>query len=279
MENILLAIDATSMDRSALDFACYIGKLTESRITAVFLENLVANEKPVLVRMHGTRYLDWQVDEASPEVMEKRNLIEANLELFKKTCEKNGVKYDIHLDEGLPAAEMITESRFADLVIVDAATSFKKKFEGIPTNFVKDLLKDAECPVVIAPESFEKVDELIFTYDGSRSSVFAMKQFTYLFPQFAGKPVTVFHVNENEEWTGEEKKQLEGWLHNHYDSVKFELPTGDASYELLSYLFLKKNVFIVMGAYGRGVISRFFKHSHADMLLKTVTQPVFISHH
>ena len=33
-----------------------------------------------------------------------------------------------------------------------------------------------------------------------------------------------------------------------------------------------------MGAYGRNDLSQFFKISHADILIKTVTQPIFIAH-
>ena len=46
MQKILLAIDAVNINMPALDFACYIGRLTNSKITAVFLENLVADENP-----------------------------------------------------------------------------------------------------------------------------------------------------------------------------------------------------------------------------------------
>lgn len=279
MENILLALDATNIDMSALDFACYLGRLTRSKVTGVFLENLVADEKPVLAKMHGVRYLDWEIDESSPEMQEKRRCIEANIALFSEACEKRSVGYAIHRNDGVPAKEMITESRFADVIVTDAATSFKKVFEGSPTHFVKDLLKDAECPVIIAPERFDAIDEIVFTYDGSASSVFAMKQFTYLFPELEDKKVTVFHVNEEAVWSEDEKKQLTSWVKNHYSAVGFDSRGGDATYELLAYLFLKKNIFIVMGAYGRSAFSRYFKHSTADILLKTITQPIFIAHH
>jgi hypothetical protein len=45
MERILLAIDAVKINMPALDFACYLARLTNSKITEVFLENFVANEK------------------------------------------------------------------------------------------------------------------------------------------------------------------------------------------------------------------------------------------
>ena len=279
MENILLAIDATNLDMSALDFACYLGRLTHSKVTGIFLENLVENEKPVFKRMHGTTYVDWDIDENSPEMRDKRNKIDANILLFREACEKRSVNYRIHRDEGVPAAEMIGESRYADVIVTDAATSFRKVFEGSPTRFVKDLLKDAECPVIIAPESFDGIDSVVFAYDGSRSAAFAMKQFTYLFPEFDDKRVIVFHVDEKETWTADEKQNLTGWLQNHYSAIAFETAGGDAGYELLAYLFRKKNVFIVMGAYGRSAFSRFFKHSRADLLVKTITQPIFIAHY
>jgi nucleotide-binding universal stress UspA family protein len=279
MENIILAIDATNLDMSALDFACYLGRLTHSKITGVFLENLVNDEKMVLKRMHYLTYVDWEIDESSTEMQQKRSKIEANILLFKEACKKRSVNFSIHCEEGVPAAEMIAESRYADIIVTDAATSFKKVFEGVPTHFVKDLLKDAECPVIIAPERLDGIDSIVFAYDGSRSAAFAMKQFTYLFPEFDDKKVTVFHVKENSEWTAEEKQKLTGWLQNHYSAIGFETASGDAGYELLAYLFLKKNVFIVMGAYGRSAFSRFFKHSRADILVKTITQPIFITHY
>ena len=146
------------------------------------------------------------------------------------------------------------------------------------THFVKDVLKDAECPVVVAPEVFEPIQEVVFTYDGSASSVFAMKQFTYLFPELDEMKVTVLHIDEDRHWDDEEKKELGSWLQNHYSAIGFDSKTGDTTYELLASLFLRRNVFIVMGAYGRNTISKLFKRIHADAVLKISTNPVFISH-
>jgi len=53
MEKILLAVDAINPDKNTLEFACYLGRLTKSKVTGVFLENLVAGERPVFKQMHG----------------------------------------------------------------------------------------------------------------------------------------------------------------------------------------------------------------------------------
>jgi len=33
-----------------------------------------------------------------------------------------------------------------------------------------------------------------------------------------------------------------------------------------------------MGAYGRNALSQFLKHSRAELLIKNLTQPIFITH-
>jgi len=60
MEKILLAIDATTPNKNALEFACHLAGLTKSKITVDFLENLVADEKPSLKQMQGLRYVDGE---------------------------------------------------------------------------------------------------------------------------------------------------------------------------------------------------------------------------
>lgn len=67
MEKILLAIDATNLNINSLDFACFLGRLTKSKITGVFLENRVVEEKPALKAMQGAAYKDWAVDENSDD--------------------------------------------------------------------------------------------------------------------------------------------------------------------------------------------------------------------
>jgi nucleotide-binding universal stress UspA family protein len=61
--------------------------------------------------------------------------------------------------------------------------------------------------------------------------------------------------------------------------VNFKLLNGTPDDELLQYFLLRKNVFIVMGAYGRSLLSSFFKRSSADLVLRVMDLPVFIAHH
>ena len=279
MEKIILAIDGVNLEMSSVDFACYLGRLTHSRLTGIFLENLPSYEPPVLRSTRAITTHDWEMVKGSPEYELKKELIEKNIATFKEACENRSVNCNVYRDDGLPLEEILSESHFADIVVVGASTSYDKQYEGMPTEFVKDILKDSECPVVIAPENFEGIDEILLTYDGSKSALFAMKQFTYLFPMFKDKKVKLIYVNESGTWIRSDQIRVEEWLKDHYSSYVVEVAKGDIGTHLLDYLLIKNKVFVVMGAYGRSSLSRFFKRSHADLLIKTITHPIFIAHY
>jgi len=278
MEKILLAIDALNPDKNALDFACYLARLTKSDLTGVFLENLEPEDRPVLMEAEGMPYMEWGPDEKSESYKSKMAFIERNINYFKEGCTSRGVSYKLHRDHGIPADDLIEESRYADFLVVDTETSFNQQYEGIPTEFVREVLKKTECPVIIAPEDFEAIDEIIFTYNGSPSSIYAMKQFAYLFPEFNNKKATVLRVNRSGEWEDRDKLKLKEWLGTHYADYHFEVLKGKLGMKLFDHLYTRRNIFLIMGAYGRNAISRFFKSSQAEPIIKTITQPIFIAH-
>ena len=44
MKKILVALNAISPDKNSLEFACYLARLTNSKITGIFLENIAYEE-------------------------------------------------------------------------------------------------------------------------------------------------------------------------------------------------------------------------------------------
>ncbi len=278
MEKILLVVDAINMDESALVFASYLASLTKSTITGVFLENFENEERPVLKLMNGLAYMNLEAVEVSANRQDKISLIEKNISLFKEGCANRKITCGLHRDRGVPFYELINESRFADVLVIDADTSFKKRYDGTPSEFVKDILSKAECPVIVAPERFDGVDEIVFTYYGTSSSMFAIKQFTYLFPELKDKKISVIQVNKNGEWHDMDKYKLKEWLKEHYSDIQFEALKGETDSTLFDYLLKRKNIFLVMGAYGRNALLQFFRKSHADILIQNIMKPIFIAH-
>lgn len=278
MEKILMALDGSSLAENTLSFGIYLARLTRSKITGIFLENRPADERPVVKKMYDGTYLEREVDEQSEAWQQKIKSIEQNIEQFKAFYLNHDIKTVVHRDKGLPIKEMMNETRYADLLVLDAETSFRQQWEKLPTAFVEEMLAKAECPVVIAPGHFEGVEEIVFSWDESPAAAFAMKSFTHLFPQLSEKKVTVVYANNGNPPNTLAKDSLQEWLQYHYKDIQWEELAGEADPAIFGYLLKKRKVFIVFGAYGRSALSRFFRHSHAEKVIQVVTQPIFIDH-
>jgi len=281
MKMILLALSALNPDKGSYEFACYLGRLSKSKVYGIFLDGSEADEKLLVnkkERAFATHFQSGSADHSDLKNT-RQETIKNNIHLFKEGCISNEVCNDIYSDHEVSVDELIKESRYADMIVLDAALTLGNLSSPAPSETVKYILHKANCPVIISPLSFNGIDELVFTYNGSLSSVFAIKQFTYLFPEYFDKRVTVVQVNKDGIWPHKDKEKLKEWLTNHYSDIHFLALEGSTESELMAFLFRRKNMFIVMGAYSRNVLSQFFNESTAEILIKTLTQPIFITHH
>lgn len=276
MEKILAAMNPLDPNKKIMDFALYLARLTKSRITGIFLEKTLAG-KLVQRDLHGFP-IAFADSEAARNKMADSARVEEAISNFKKVCSDSGVLFEIHRDHGMPIEDVIAESRFSDMLIVDAAMTFNQNSEETPIRFVEDIIKESQCPVIVAPEEFDKLDEIVFCYNGAFDSIFAIKQFTHLFPQLENKRLIILEVIENKKSRNQEDTLFTDWLRNHYSNFKYEIINGQVNLMLFDFLFKRKNIIIVMGAYGRDALSTFFKKSTAEPLIKIITQPIFISH-
>ena len=73
-------------------------------------------------------------------------------------------------------------------------------------------------------------------------------------------------------------KKMMSWLRTHYGVVQFQEVADEIKDPLLNYFFMQRKKFVVMGAYGRNMISRWFKKSTADAMIQSVDLPLFIAH-
>ena len=270
-----MALNATKLNKNTVDFACYIANLSHSKLTAIFIEKTESREK---LETKKTFALTAEESGSLPGIVEWQKNLETNKKLFHDACSNRGTNCSINHQQYLSAEEFILETRFADLVIIDPETSYEHDNETAPTHFTRSITTNSECPVILVPYSFEAIEEIVFAYDGSKSSVFAIKQFMHILPELNSLPVTVVQVSSKDEDVLNEEDKISGLLQSHFSEIKYENLWGKPADELFGYLLNKVNVFVVMGAYGRGILTSSFKHSTADLILKAINLPIFITH-
>ena len=199
--------------------------------------------------------------------------IEANREHFTQACTAQGIPFTLDEKTEVSLSELIDYSAFSDLVIADCR-------EALEDYFFKDFLAHAQCPVLLFNRSAILPERIILTYDENPSSVYAMKQFSYLFPVWRNKETVLVTINPKEE-TGIEKGQHpREWLNLHFPKLDTLFMKGNPNEELVEFVErAPQGTLVVMGAFGRKGLSALFHSSLSQVLLDQTRASLFIAHY
>lgn len=277
MKKIIAAIDAMHFSEEDMMNFQYIAHQAEGDLKVIFLEDIVARDVYLANAYPEGGAPDY--DKIYDGIRQEQEKVQReNLERFYRFCDNSHMNITLHETTGSPVSEMVTESRFADLLLINYNTSFARLFESNPPKFVKDVLTEAKCPVMVLPDKMPMFKELMFAYNGTFSSMYAIRQFTLLFPQLLNMPVNVVYVKEEKNDTIPHEKLLKEYMAHHYSNVEYTVLNGEAHAAFLGLLMRRNDCIAAFGAYGRSGLSRFFHPSEAESILRTVNAPIFITH-
>lgn len=277
MKKFLAVFDGYKMSKSTLDYAIQLTQAANAHLAGVFLDEFLYRTYKVSKVIKT--YEDYEAIMKKLDEKDKVKRDEAVMQ-FQKACEKAKITFSIHRDKSIALQELKHESMFADLIIINEYETFTKYKEEPPTRFMKDLLGDVQCPVLVVPNAFKPVDKIVLLYDGGPSALYAVKMFSYLFGNFQDLPVEVYTVNDQmENLRLPDNKLMREFIKRHFPKATYSVAKGNAEELILGYLRNRKeNELVVLGAYRRSELSRWFKTSMADTLMKELDTPLFIAH-
>ena len=178
MKKIIIAFDGRNFSEGAMRMAEWLNEGQTMLMTGVFLS-------PVDYRdVIGYTGAGMSGAVVLPEIGVDDVPIRENIARFEEACIRRGFEYRVHRDTDFFALqELIRETRFADLMILSGETFYQNIDSEQPNEYLKRTLHGSECPVMVVPEDFTVPASLALAYDGKASSVHALKQFAYLFPE------------------------------------------------------------------------------------------------
>jgi nucleotide-binding universal stress UspA family protein len=278
MKKFIAAFDGLRFCESTLQYAIFLSQQSKAHLVGVFLEDFTRRSYGFKeLGAHEAADLDRFVAEMDTEDREQRK---ESVERFEQACQKAGLNYSVHRDRNVALQEILEESIYADLLMVSAAEAMTGHEEPAPTRFVRDLLNDVQCPVVLVPEEYKPVNKIMLLYDGEPSSVYAVRAFSYLFESLKNYETEVLTVKQPEASDHlPHNRLMKEFIKRHYPKAEYVIQKGDAEDEIIRYLKKEeKDPMLVLGAYRRSKMSRLFRPSMADQLLEHVQMPLFIAH-
>jgi nucleotide-binding universal stress UspA family protein len=276
MKKFLAVFDGYRFSASTVRYAIEVSQKANAHLIGVFLDEFFYhnyNYFQVLTSRRDYEETFKKFDEADSKKREEA------VTKFKRACSAAGVNFSIHRDKNIATQELIKESMFADLIVINKAETFANHKQSPPTDFIRELLGKVLCPVLLVPPAYRKTESLTLLYDGRPSSLYAIKMYSYLFGDMIEGKTKVFNVKEGvlDNLRLPENKLMREFMKRHFPRAEFTVVKGDAEECIVDGL-RDAGQMVVLGAYQRSEVSRFFRKSMADVLMKEVQLPLFIAH-
>jgi len=272
MKKILLPFEGNNFPQEILDFAGELNILSPVLLTAAFVPEV---DYAQLWSASGGVATGTYI----PQVLDEGAVIEDNSVKLKAFCIDHGIKLSIHSDRfdfALPAIRK--EARFADLLVISAIHFFDIINTRQPNAYMREILHGAECPMILLPEKPGLPGDIILTYDGTASSVYAIKQFAYLFPELASVRTSLIYLREKKDSPFPNRQFIEELALQHFKNFRI-LDLGIRPEDFFdTWISAQHRPWLVAGSYGRSDLSRFFTGSFISNLIRKHKIPLFIAH-
>lgn len=253
MKKVLLIIHGTEFPDDLIDFVGQLNERSPLLLTGFFVPELM----PVQ---------NWAAYSISSAGSPKDTATARNMQSFKEACTRARIEHrERRGTSELTLAEIIKESRYSDLLITGTAASNQNGLDSYPG--LGNILRKAECPVMVVPTPFTFPRRVTIACDGSRSSVFAMKQFAYLFPGSGITDISLVHVTEKKTAGLEDMERLKNWATCHFRNVSIHEVPNDAK----GYFRSGDNTgtaLVVTGSNGRSAVSEWMRRSFSEDLIR-----------
>jgi nucleotide-binding universal stress UspA family protein len=277
MKKIIAAIDGLKYSESAAQYAIEIAKKVNAHLVGVMLDDATYTSYKVYDLIIKEKATDDKLKQY--EEKDKETRLKSAVK-FESACRKAGITHSIHHDKNVALQELLHESIYCDLLVIDSKETLTHYEEKKPTRFIRELLTDVQCPVIIVPSKYKPFEKIFMLYDGEPSSIFAIKMFSYLFPFLEEKETEIISVkNPGQTLHLPDNKLMKEFMKRHKPDADYKVIKGLPEIEIVQYLKQQpKDMLIVLGAYRRGRVSRWFRESMADYLMKELLVPLFIAH-
>jgi hypothetical protein len=266
MKRILLAFDGINFSEGAVEMAFHLNQLSPMHLTGAFIPQVDYESL-------------WNFSSGNIPLVgdEHEDVLNENILKFEKSCQERNIKFSIKKNYlGFALPELKKETRFYDLMLLGGESFFRNSKNDL-NDYIKEALHQSECPTLVVPEDFHHPRSIILTYDGSASSVYAIKYFAYLFPQLC--TLSTILVYSEEEGEGiPDHKEIEGLLKIHYPNSRMLKLDADPDKEFKDWVKEKRRSILVTGAFGRSLFSSLFRKSFVSDILQEHQIPVFVAH-
>jgi hypothetical protein len=247
MKKLLLVFDGAHFSEGAFKMANFLHEQEQMLVTGIFLQPIDYRDMVGYSSMGAASPVSvtpYPTDETA---------ITQNMARFAERCQHAGMEFRSHRDTDMFALqELQKESRFADLMILSAEIFYDNVGKEQPNDY-------------------------LLAYDGKPESVYAIKQFTYLFPHFYQWDTKLITLEEDGAEFPHQDLIIE-LASKHFANLTMEIINDESKKTFHTWIKSHKEYMLVAGAFGRTELSNIFNRSFVSDVIRDHSITVFVAH-
>lgn len=275
---ILVGLDGSKSSKVAGEYGIYLSKNLKRPVIGVHIIDVRLLEGPFLADISGGLGFSTYADllPKIKEVLEAK--AEAILDEFAVTCREKGGDCSIAEAYGVVVNELVNMADPEDLIIVGRKGQHPEFLPLLLGSTAEGVARKSKCPVMITPENFKEIKNILYAFDGREKSVHAATYVNYL-AKHLGTSVKVISVFEDVVKDSERKSEFENRLKNLLE-VDFELVDRYGQPEEMIEEYINQNKdsldLVVMGAFGESTIKELILGSTTNYIASKSPIPVLL---
>ena len=282
IQRLLVALDPDADTPVASRYAAEIAQRTDGSVTGLALVNETELKRDTAGGGIGSmHYAEKMRESLSEQLLEKaRGLLEA----FGKQMDEAGVGHEHdHVDAGDPAAQIIENAKYHDLLVVGRTSHYYYASPETRTHTLAQIVEAGAAPTLVVDEAYRPIQKAMIAFDGGVQAARTLKAFAQMRP-FGTLPVEIVHVRDDggdalgrsTAMLGRACRLLSAYGFD--DVTETSLMDTDKKSRLLTYTDRCGADLIVAGAFSKSGFKKWVFGSAVQALLSDAKVPLFLYH-
>jgi len=208
---------------------------------------------------------------------QSREEAERILAEYSERCEAQGVPFTGRIEVGEISETICQMARTVDIIVMGKHGRTPEQSRKAIGSVISSVIRNAIRPVIVVPESYEKIESAIVAYDGSRQASHALMMATD-FVTLYNIPLWVLTASNSKGEREAINAEAREYLSHHSIQAMPILVSGNQkeAITMIESASAQQNSIIIMGAYGDNRLKEFLLGSTTESVVTKTDGPVLL---
>jgi nucleotide-binding universal stress UspA family protein len=279
IKTILVALDPDTDTPVATRHAGEIAKRYDAEVMGLAVVDMGSIEAGTRGGGIGSMYL---MDDLRKNLTdEARDTARDLIAEFAEAMEGMNVRYDAHVEEGVPFERIVEDAKYHDLVVMGREPHFFYSHPEEKTKTLERAVRESVAPVFVVGNTYQPIERVLIAYDGSDPAARTLQRYVHLQPFGRDATLEIIHVYGRDRKDDADLilKLAKDYLKKHgFDAHVSNLSGDDPAEVIADYAGKVEADALVLGGHSVSKIRQMAFGSTTASLLEACPVPLFLYH-